>query len=168
MSVDVASLSLEDALSMALTAEIESAELYDKLKKSVSNFVLKDKLQFLIEEEKKHKAILETLFKKMFPGKKPALDKKSIVPGVKIAIEKESSVLDLLEVALEVEKVFEDFYQDLSEEVEHRGTQEILLYLSTMEHGHYALLRGEYDLCSRDEDYYARGDFQYDMVHNGP
>ena len=37
-----------------------------------------------------------------------------------------------------------------------------------MEHGHYALLKGEYDLCMRDEEYYQRGDFQYDMVHIGP
>jgi len=168
MSIDVASLTLEEALSMALAAEVESSKLYEKLRDSVKNFVMKDKLQFLIEEEKKHQAIIENLFQKLFPSKKPVKVVKPIAPDIKIAIEKDSSVLDLLETAIKVEKIFEDFYQDLAEEVEQRGTQEILLYLSTMEHGHYALLRGEYDLCSRDEDYYARGDFQYDMVHIGP
>ena len=168
MSIDVASLTLEEALSMALAAEAESSKLYEILKDSVQNFVMKDKLQFLIEEEKKHQAIIGNLFQKPFPSKEPLKTGKSITPDIRIAIEKNSSVLDLLETAIKVEQVFEDFYQELAEEVDHRGTQEILLYLSTMEHGHYALLRGEYDLCSRDEDYYARGDFQYDMVHIGP
>ena len=69
---------------------------------------------------------------------------------------------------MEAEKVFEEFYDQLSEEVEERGAQEILQYLSSMEHSHYALLKGEYDLALNDEDYLDRGDFQYDMVHIGP
>jgi len=168
MSIDVSSLSLDSALNMALAAEAESANLYEKLRDSVSNFVMKDKLEFLIKEEKKHQAIVESLFKKLFPMREPKPEKTSLIPGIKVAIEKETSVPDLLELAMDAEMTFEKFYQDLAEEVENLGTQELLIYLSTMEHGHYALLRGEYDLCSRDEDYYNRGDFQYDMVHIGP
>jgi rubrerythrin len=93
---------------------------------------------------------------------------KSLLPKLGLSLKEENSVPDLLELAMQAEKVSEEFYDNLSEEVEERGVQEILQYLSRMEHGHYALLKGEYDLCVRDELYYQRDDFQYDMVHIGP
>jgi len=168
MAVDVSSLSVEDALSMALKSEIEAEGVYKKLKKMVNNFVLKDKIQFLIGEEKKHQKVVKALFEKMFPDKEPAKSVKSLVPRIGLTLKEEASVLDLLELAMEAEKTFEEFYDRLSMEVEERGVQEILQYLASMEHGHYSLLKGEYDLSVRDEQYYQREDFQYDMVHIGP
>lgn len=162
------SLPIDKALSMALKTEIESANVYKKLGKTVKNFVMKEKFQFLIREEQKHRKIIETLFSKMFPGKAPSLSEKSLAPKLTLILEEETTVPELLELAMDAEKMFEEFYDELSEEVEERGAQEILRYLSTMEHGHYSLLKGEYDLCMRDEDYYQRDDFQYDMVHIGP
>lgn len=168
MMVDVSSLSTEHALSMALKSEIEAAEVYKKLKKVVKNFVIKNKLQFLINEEKMHKKVVESLFQKMFPGKDIPKSDKSLVPRLTISLKEDDSVVELLESAMEAERISAEFYDSLSQEVEERGVQEILLYLSSMEHGHYALLKGEYDLCMRDEMYYERDDFQYDMVHIGP
>jgi len=69
---------------------------------------------------------------------------------------------------MDAEKISEEFYDALSQNVEERGLQEILQYLASMEHGHYFLLKGEYELCLKDEAYYDREDFQYDMVHIGP
>jgi rubrerythrin len=138
------------------------------LKKVVKNFVIKNKLQFLINEEKMHKKVVEALFQKMFPGKDIPKSDKSLVPRLTISLKEDDSVVELLESAMEAERISAEFYDSLSQEVEERGIQEILLYLSSMEHGHYALLKGEYDLCVRDEMYYERDDFQYDMVHIGP
>ncbi|MBN2029186.1 ferritin family protein [bacterium] len=169
MTVDVSSLSVEKALQMALKSEIETEETYKKLKSMVNNFILKDKLKFLASEEKKHQKILANLYQKMFKGNEPSTAEKSIFPRLSIVLEEEkSSVVDLLELAMEAEKVSEEFYDDLAEEVDERGVQEILQYLTSMEHAHYSLLKGEYDLCIRDEAYYERDDFQYDMVHIGP
>ena len=168
MNIDVSSLSTEQALSMALKSELESEALYKKLKKMVKNFVIKDKLQFLINEEKKHQKLVDALFQKLFPEQKLSPKDKSLLPRLSISLKEENSVPDLLELAMEAEKMFEEFYDILSEEVEDRGVQEILKYLSSMEHGHYALLKGEYDLCMQDELYYEREDFQFDMVHIGP
>lgn len=169
MTVDVSSLTVKKALRMALKSEIEAGETYKKLKSMVKNFILIDKLKFLIQEEKKHLKILEDLYRKMFKGDKPVVSDKSFFPRLSIVLKEEkSSVIDLLELAVEAEKISEEFYDDLSEEVEERGVQEILQYLTSMEHAHYALLKGEYDLCVRDEAYYERDDFQYDMVHIGP
>lgn len=168
MKVDIASLNLEQALSMALKSEEEAGAVYKKLKGLVQNFVMKDKLQFLISEEKKHQKIIGSLFEKMFPGKKPVKVDRSLLPRLTLTLKEDTSVPELLELAMEAEKISEEFYDQYSEEVEERGIQEIFQYLSRMEHGHYALLKGEYDLCMHDEQYYQRGDFQYDMVHIGP
>ena len=168
MKVDISSLSLDRALSIALNAENETGAVYKKLKGLVKNFVIKDKLQFLINEEKKHTKIIENLYAKMFPGKKPVEVDRSLLPRLSLTLKEDANVPELLELAMEAEKVAEEFYDQYSEEVEGRGVQEIFQYLSSMEHGHYALLKGEYDLCMRDEQYYERGDFQYDMVHIGP
>lgn len=168
MTVDVSSLSVEQALNMALKSEVEAGDVYKKLKKLVNNFVMKEKLDFLIKEEKRHQKIVTKMIEKMFPDKKHGKVDKSLIPRLSIALKEEDSVPELLELAMEAEKVAEEFYENLAEEVDERGVQEILLYLSSMEHGHYAMLKGEYDLCMRDETYYERGDFQYDMVHIGP
>ena len=168
MSIDLSQMSVEHALNLALQTEKLSAKVYTKLIKSVNNFVMKDKLKFLLNEEKKHKKIVEELLKKLYPDGETIKIKQSLLPKLDIALQEESYVPDLLELAMESEKKAEEFYDNLSDEVEARGVHEILQYLASMEHSHYFLLKGEYDLCMKDDDYYQRGDFQYDMVHIGP
>ncbi|MBN2103116.1 ferritin family protein [bacterium] len=163
-----AMLSTEKALSIAIQSEYAAEDAYKLLMKKVKNFILKDKLKFLSSEEKKHQKILLTLFQKMFPGEEPSKNEKLLMPRLTLALEENASVPDLLEMAIETEKVSEEFYDDLSQEVEDRTAQEILQYLASMEHGHYFLLKGEYDLCMRDEEYYNRDEFSVDMVHVGP
>lgn len=168
MNIDFSSLSTEKALAMAIKAELEAEEVYTRLEKEVKNFILKDKLRFLSEEEKRHERLLRELFKKLFPEKELVLPERSITPRVSLTLQENPGVLDLLELAMDAEKTSEEFYDTLSQNVEERGLQEILQYLASIEHGHYFLLKGEYDLCLRDEQYYAREAFQYDMVHIGP
>ena len=168
MLIDVSSLSVEKALSMAVKAEADAEAVYKRLHKLVKNFVLKDKLHFLVNEEKKHQKVVRELYRKLFPGKEPVDPGKSIVPRLSIALKEELTVPDLLETAMEAEKTSEEFYDTLSENVEERGVQEILQYLASMEHSHYFLLKGDYELAMRDEMYTQREDFQYDMVHVGP
>jgi rubrerythrin len=168
MAIDISLLTIEKAFLMALKSEIDTAETYEKLQKMINNFVLKDKLKFLVEEEKKHQKIIKELFRKMFSGKEPSSTEKSLLPRLTLALQEDTSVPDLLELAMEAEKIAEEFYDNLSQEIEERGVQDILQYLVAMEHSHYFLLKGEYELCSRDEMYFDRDDFQYDMVHIGP
>ena len=168
MPLDASSFSIEKALASAIKAEYEAEEVYKKLSEMVNNFVMKDKLVFLMNEEKKHQKMLEKLFVKMFPDKDANKTDRSLVPKLSLVLEEDTSVLELLEAALEAEKASEEFYDELAEEVEDRGVQDMLRYLASMEHGHYFLLKGEYDLCEKDEAYFDREDFQYDMVHVGP
>jgi rubrerythrin len=168
MPVDVTSLSVEKALSMAFKSEVDAAEAYEKLRSMVKNFILRDKLTFLAEEENKHQKLLREVYKKVTGGREPPESEKSLAPRLALALQEKSTVTDLLEHAMNAEKISEEFYDTLSQNVEERGLQEILQYLASMEHGHYFLLKGEYELCLKDEAYYDREDFQYDMVHIGP
>lgn len=168
MDTDFSSIDVQEALKTAIKSEIEAEDVYKKLKDMVSNFVIKDKLDFLISEEKKHQQVVRKLYAKMFSEEEPPLPEKSLAPRLTLALKETETVPDLLEVAVDAEKKSEEFYDALSQEVTDRGAQEILQYLASMEHGHYSLLKGEYELCKRDEQYYERGDFQYDMVHIGP
>ncbi|MBN1783204.1 ferritin family protein [bacterium] len=161
-------LSVEKALSVAIKSEVVAEDVYRNLNKKVKNFVLQDKLKFLAAEEKKHQKILLGLFHRLFPEQEPSKEDKSLLPAMELSLEEEASVPDLLEMAMEAEKVSEEFYDELSQEVEDRTAKEILQYLASMEHGHYFLIKGEYDLCMRDEDYYNRDEFSVDMVHVGP
>ena len=168
MSVDVSTLSVDKALVMALKSEADAEAVYSKLHLRVKNFILRDKLSFLIDEEKKHQKLLHEIFQKRFPGKTPSDPGKSIAPRLSIALTEDLSVLDLLEAAMDAEKATEEFYDGLSENVEERGLKDILLYLASMEHSHYFLLKGEAELAARDEQYTQREEFHYDMVHIGP
>ena len=161
-------LSVEKAMSVAIQSEFAAEAVYKALMKKVKNFVLKDKLKFLSAEEKKHEQILTKLFEKMFPGEILPKEEKILMPRLQLAIKEDTPVPDLLEMAMEAEKISEEFYDELSQEVEDRTAQEILQYLASMEHGHYFLLKGEYDLCKNDETYYDRDEFSVDMVHVGP
>ncbi len=168
MVFDVSSVTPGEALSMALKSEFDTEKLYLKIQSQVKNFVLKDKLNFLISEEKKHQKLIEALYQKMFSDKSLKPSEKSLLPKLTLSLDEDHSVPDLLEMAMEIEKLSEEVYDRLADEIEERGIQELLRYLASMEHSHYFLIKGEYDLCMRDESYFERGDFQYDMVHIGP
>lgn len=168
MTVNVHKLSVETALEMALRSEIDAEKVYEKLHRIIGNFVLKEKIKFLMEEEKRHQEVVREVYLKLFPGQEIKNQEKGILPQLSIGVEEEDSVIDLLELAVEAEEASEEFYDGLSQEVDNRKIAEIFQYLSRMEHGHYSLLKGELDLCVNDETYYEKDGFHYDMVHIGP
>jgi len=168
MPLNVSELTIQQALAISMKSELEAENVYIQLHKMVNNFVLKDKLSFLKKEEQKHQKIIQKLYEKVTGETELKSADKSVYPSLAIALRESTSVPDLLELAMQAEKAAEEFYDQLSEEAEERGVQEILQYLASMEHSHYFLLKGEYDLCIRDESYYERNDFHTDMVHIGP
>lgn len=168
MTVNIREISVETALEMALRSEIDAEKVYEKLHRMIGNFVLKEKIKFLMEEEKRHQDVIREVYSKLFQSQKIKNQEKGILPKLSIGLNEEGSVIDLLELAVEAEQISEEFYDALSLEVENRKISEIFQYLSRMEHGHYSLLKGELDLCINDETYYEQDGFHYDMVHVGP
>jgi rubrerythrin len=168
MPVNVSELTVQQALAVSMKSEQDAEKVYRQLYQTVKNFVLKDKLEFLMKEEVKHQKIIQNLYEKLTNESELKSGDQTVYPSLGLALEESTPVPDLIELAMYAEKAAEEFYDQLSEEAEERGVQEIFQYLASMEHSHYFLLKGEYDLCMKDESYYERDDFHTDMVHIGP
>ena len=113
--------SIDELLLTAMKAEFESKNLYSKLSNRVENFLLKERLNFLANEEGKHQIIFESLYTKIFPGKKIDLPSKSPVPLPKINTETETTPISkILESAMDAEKTAYDFYLGISERIDNK------------------------------------------------
>ncbi|RLF49797.1 MAG: hypothetical protein DRN20_01260 [Thermoplasmata archaeon] len=63
---DLNKYDLKTPLAMALGAERESVALYESLRKRTRNYVLRERLRFFADEERKHEGILRTRIIKLF------------------------------------------------------------------------------------------------------
>ena len=169
MVIDAGLTSLE-IVGIAIKSEIEAAQVYDRLVQRVRNLALKDKLLFLKSEEEKHRAILEDMYAKTFPEVKLLPPPRSLLPKVDVALSEKTPVPELLEIAMEWEKLSEEFYADFARRAEDARGRTVLQYLSKMESSHYHLLKTERDLISQFPDYYNVEEFHFgdEMAHLGP
>jgi len=163
--MDLSIHSLEDLLLIAMKSEIEAKDFYSKVAERVKNFLLKDRLNFLAEEEAKHRDFFQKLFHELFPGKEIKLLEKSPVPLPELKFEKETvPISEVYEKAMEAEKAAYDFYMSLVDRFsDNPGIQKMLLYIATMEMGHYRLLEIERENVKNFEDF----DIEWPMIHIG-
>ncbi|MDH4135306.1 MAG: ferritin family protein [Anaerolineae bacterium] len=159
-----------EALGIAIKAEIEAAETYERLANLVKNRALKEKAHFLQGEELKHRALLEEAYARQFPDVELALSGQSLVPRVEAALEGEVSVPELLALAMQAEQASERFYADLARRSQSESARVMFQHLSRMEGSHFHLLRVEHDLATRFPDYYNVEEFHFgdELIHLGP
>ena len=164
--MDLEKYSIEDLLLTAIKSEVESKKTYLKLSKKVKNGLLQDKLEFLANEEEKHKIFIEEIFKNNFPGREITLPEKTLVPLPEIQIaDEDTPISELLRSAMQVEKAAQDFYLALSKRFKDTpNIENTLIYFGTMELGHYKLLEIEMENMQRFEE----ADFYWPMMHVGP
>lgn len=164
--MDLKIYNLSDLLLTAIKAEIESKTLYSKLANRVDNFLLQDRFKFLSTEEEKHQRFFEALYKDNFPSKKLTLPTKSPVPLPQISIESDSvPVSKILESAMNAEKIAYDFYLGISERFEQKPeVKKMLLYIASMEMGHYRIIEIEKENAEKFEGY----DMEWPLMHVGP
>ena len=151
----------KEIFGIAVRSELDSKKIYEIMAEKTSNFVLKDKLRFLAREEEKHKELLENLFNKLYPDETLKISEKSLISKRDVGA---TELPELLEKAMESEKIEEKFYRDLAEKSEYK---DILLYLANVEKGHYALLEAEHNMIMQYPDYYHK-DWDTEMIHLGP
>jgi len=151
-----------EILGIAIKSEVEAVKLYNRMKELTGNNDLKSKLDFLIEQEKKHERILTEAYKKKFPETQLILPKKSLVPAIEEKLAKDAGLKELFDAALEAEKKSQEFYEDLASKTNDQNSKKMLHYLSSMEKSHYSILEAEYaQLLSTEEyntDEFLRGD----------
>ncbi len=156
---------LEDILLSAIKSEVESNKLYTKMAKKTKNGLLEDKLNFLADEEEKHRAFIEEIYQNHFPDRQLKLPAKTPVPLPEIEYNEETPLSKLLKQAMEAEASASKFYRSLAGRFE-EGCKiyNTLLYFSDMEIGHYKILEMEKESMERFEE----GDVYWPMVHVGP
>ena len=163
-------LSPHEIYSIAIRAEIEAHDIYERAAGKVKNGSLKDKLNFLAREEEKHRKILEEIYSEKFPDLELALPDRNFLPKIDLALSEESTVQVLFEVAMEWERSSGEFYEKLSEKAEDQGSRAVLISLSAAEWGHYHLIKSEYDMIKAFPSYASTKDFATgeDFLHIGP
>lgn len=164
--MDLSNYTLEELILTAIKSEIEARDFYKEIADKVNNFLLKDRILFLANEEEKHRGIFEKIFKEKFPGKQIVLPEKSPVPLPELKIETERVPLsEVFWIAMQAEKSAHDFYVSLSNKFSGDSMErKMLLYIASMEMGHYQLLLTERENALKFEDY----DIIFSMTHIGP
>lgn len=156
---------LDELLLTAIKSEIDSNNFYKKIAKKTNNGLLKDKLEFLAKEEKKHQEFVENIYRNHFPDQKIILPKETPIPMPILKFDEETPVSKLLQMAIKAEERAGDFYRHLSTRFE-KGTKmhNTLLYFADMEKGHYNILEIEKESMERFEE----SDVYWPMIHVGP
>ncbi len=145
--------SLEDLFAMAVKAEIEAQEIYSNIANHTKNFVLKEKMQFLAGEEKKHEAILRGLFKQKFAAKELVLPNETMAPVPAWNPAEGMAISDVLKAAMQTELDSNLFYHEMAGRVDEPKEKAMFKYLAAMEQTHYQLLEVEYHAATEIEDY---------------
>ncbi len=149
MKMNIEKYELDELLLAAIKSEVEAEEVYMKLAERVKNPFLKGRLEFLADEEKKHKRFLEKVFKETFPTKNIVLPRSSNVPLPSVRLHGETGamrdVIVILEEAMKAEKAAHEFYDHLKTRFGDDKTRRALHYLALMELDHYRILQMERD-----------------------
>jgi rubrerythrin len=164
--MDLDKYSLEEIFLTAIRAEMDSKQVYHALAKRIENVYMKDKILFLAEEEEKHRAAIEKLYKKKFPNKKLVVPRTTPVPLRELALpEKGMTVSVVLENAMKAEQAAQMFYEAFSTRFSAKSVErKLLLYFSNMELGHFRLIEADRELMAREEWF----DTEWPMMHAGP
>jgi rubrerythrin len=165
-NMELKKFALADLLLAAVKSEIESQTIYSRVAQRVKNAFLKERLEFLALEEKKHQKALEGIFRQRFPDQTLAVPKKTVVPLPEISFRDELVPLsEIFAQAMNAEQAAHDFYLQLADLfADDLEKKNLLLYFSMMEMGHYKLLDLEKSNLERLEEY---GEEQ-ELIHVGP
>lgn len=151
-----------EVLGVAIKSEITAVKLYSRMKEIAKNDDLGTKLDFLIAQEHKHKELLTEAYNKKFPDVELRLPKRSLVPTIEEALEKNAGLKELFEAAMEAEQKSEQFYGALAGKTRDSNSKTMLEYLASMERSHFSILEAEYKQLEFSEDYnsddYLRGE----------
>jgi rubrerythrin len=159
-----AKLNALEVFGVAIRSEIDAARAYQKMAEMVESRDGKQKLRFLRNEEQKHRALLEEMYRKDYPDVKLELPAKGLAPKLVTAVDKSSPLTKLFELAMEAEQGSEKFYADAAEKSESQSGKRLLSYLSGMERGHYYLLKAEYDLMAEFDRFSSYKKFSMEHI----
>ncbi len=162
--MDIEKYNLKTLLLAAIKSEIDSKNLYENLAGRVKNMLFKDRLLFLANEEEKHRAYLEALYRKKFPDEKLVVPDHTAVPLPEVDASEDRLLSEIVEDAMKAELAAKDFYESMKDLLHDEENKKMLQILANMEQGHYDLLAKELENLKNFENY----DEVWPMMHVGP
>jgi rubrerythrin len=133
-----------EILGIAIKSEIDAVRLYTKMKEMAKTDDLKEKMDFLISQERNHEKILKDAYERKFPEVELTLPSKSIVPMIDDVLRENASLKALFDVAMKAERMAEKFYSDLAAKTGELSSKSMLMYMANMEKSHYSILEAEW------------------------
>jgi rubrerythrin len=112
-------------LAGAIYREIGARNFYKKISGAIQNAEGKEKFKRLSGDEERHRVKLEG----------------AEIKGVHVG--KKTGAMEALDIAIQAEMKAEEFYANQADAVSQPEFKELLMQLSTEEHGHYELLLAE-------------------------
>jgi rubrerythrin len=144
-------------LSGAICREIGARNFYKQISGAIKNADGKERFKRLASDEERHRVKLEGWYKKLFDAKFAADPKELHMAEIKgVHVDEKTGAMAALDIAIRAEMQAEEFYASQAEAVEQNELKDLLLDLSTEEHGHYELLLAERNLL-------AGGFYWFDM-----
>ncbi len=162
--MDIEKYNLKTLLLAAIRSEIDSKKLYEDLAGRVKNMMFKDRLLFLANEEEKHRAYLEALYRQKFPDEELMVPESTPVPLPEVDGSEDRLLSEIIEDAMKAELAARDFYMNLKDLLNDEENSKMLQILANMEQGHYDLLARELENLKNFENY----DEYWPMMHAGP
>jgi len=133
-----------EVLAMGIKAEMEAADLYNRMKEKAPCEDFARKMDYLIEQEKRHEMILRRAYESQFPEVELKVPEKSAVPTIKDVLACDTEMKELFDAAIEAEKIAQEFYRDLAKRTKDSNAKSLLEYLASMERSHQSILEAEY------------------------
>lgn len=161
--MDVEKLSIKELLAHGVKSEIEANEFYLALADSIQNFVVKDKLEYIADEEVKHEKMLRGIYKTVIGDDDIELPEESVVPAPSFDVSAEQPLSEWLRLAMESEEDASEFYKNMADKFDEDDVVYLLNYIASIEMGHYSLIKSEMDMADRFEGY----DEVVPMIHIG-
>ena len=143
-------ISYEEALAYWIASEREEAEFYRELAERAKNLGLPESLVEtflkLSRDSERHAEELTRHLRRSFGGEPSTEIPPLEVLPVLEKFERADQVKEVLETAMESERMAMEAYKALAEKVDDERLRELYLKLAEVERGHYEALKKEYEL----------------------
>ncbi|NJE07440.1 rubrerythrin [Thermococcus sp. M39] len=149
----ITKLPLKDILSYVIKGEKDATAPYIFLYENAPSTYLKERFKQFVEIEKSHDRKVTEIFKTLYPNEEPKdvpfKSWKKIFEEREYKLKTVKDYLDVLEIAMEAERLAEEVYLYLEKNIENPEHKKIFLELAKDERDHYEFVSKEYELYEK-------------------
>ncbi|WP_457754416.1 ferritin-like domain-containing protein [Thermococcus sp.] len=146
-------MSLKHILAYAIKGEKDATDMYTYLYEYLPEGYSKKKFKRFVWMEKGHDKKLVDIFNSLYPNEEPPdvpfKSWREIFEEREPKLRRVKDYLDILEIAMEAEKLAEETYLYLAKQVDNREYKRIFIELAKDERDHYDFVSKEYEIYSK-------------------